>query len=129
VKGVKLGWVDAVKFPHFLSFFNLSFRESENIQGMLILEGRKRRYTLLHGEIHSHTLAQWAADARNGKVKFVDLPRDVPSLVELPPASMFDFEWISWIIRFCANNVIVVMVLFVLLHTFAVKKQLTPLRR
>lgn len=117
-KSIKLVWVDAVKYPHFLSFFNLSFRESQALQGLLILDGSKRKYNVMYSEVQQQAVSKWLTDAQSGKIKFTNLPKDVPALVELPAHSVFNtgfFEWVTTIIRFCINNIFVVLMLGVVI--------------
>lgn len=122
-KSLKLVWVDASKYPQFLSFFNLSFRESEALQGLLILDGSKRKYNIMYSEVQQQAVSKWLTDAQSGKIKFINVPKDVPALVDLPPPSVFNngYEWILTVLRFCLNNIFVVMMLGVVVMRLCIK--------
>jgi len=116
-KDVKVGWVDAVKYPQFVDFFNIPYNDDKKLQGALLLNGRQGKYSVMKNGVAPDKFSEWLS---SGEIEYSDLPRDFPSLVELPGSSVFSsgLEWVSVIIRFCLNNLfMMMMVIFIILRT------------
>jgi len=117
---VKVGWVDAVKYPQFADFFNIPYDKDKKQGGGLLLNARQGKYFVAKDEIIPDKFSEWLS---GGEIAYVDLPKNIPSLVELPDSSVFSstLGWISAIIRFCLNNLFMMMIVTVFLLRLCLK--------